>query len=120
MLYNVVSPEAFYFTIFRSFTVRSAFVHSSNSVRSPFVHRSQRVHRSFSVHKAFIVHNLHYHSELPEERTYFCREKMKKEHISKSEKKMKYFNIYRYNTKKLRGSPVCFNLTRHAEFLKSL
>jgi hypothetical protein len=95
---------------FRSFSVHKAFIH-----------------RSFSVHKAFTVHNSHYHSEFQWERNYmyFYREKMKKERMYKSGRKIKYksagllFPQVQRN-KNCRGSPVCYTQTRHAEFLKSL
>jgi hypothetical protein len=85
------------------------------------------VHRSFIIHKAFTVHNSNYHSELQWERTYFYHEIMKKEHIKlcKSGRKIKYksagllFPQVQHNVN-CRGSPVYYNQTRHAEFLKSL
>jgi hypothetical protein len=75
------SQEAFYYTIF---IVRSPFLQHSQSIHTAFVHRPS------IVHKAFTVHNSHYYSELQWERIYFYREKMKKERICKSGRKIKY------------------------------
>jgi hypothetical protein len=130
--------EAFYFTIFpfvqRSFAVRSACVRCSFSVRSPFTKRSLSVRSpftkcSFTVRSLFTKHSLFkIHiiiRNFNEKGLVFIVRKMKKEWIYKSGRKMKYKSAgllfpQVQHKKNCRGSPVCYNQTRHAEFLNSL